>query len=607
MIAARPLSATAAALCLVASPACTKTKKESTVPVVDDDAEAAKAKAEADAKVAAEVRPAPTQAPSGPTLHVRGAVRELADVFTWIKLVTAAWTPESPFDVNAQGQALLLQLGYGPGMWANIDWNGVMAADLRLPPDGAPGDLRLFGTIAAKNPRAVIDAVPEGQRPQPLGGGLWELVTEGTRVFFREGSAALEVALEVGDLEKSQGLVAFGKSGWRAQVVADEFPPGFIDPREIVDLPPQSPLMKQVSGVVEELKELRVEADIGSQRDLLIRAAAVAPFSRLGLDTLGPVRRQSTALEAALPGGAAAVLAIPWGSPAALHAMLDKNVPVDQVPAPFDTLAREALGGVHTLADQIQGDVVIAVYLAPGDSLAVVMAGTVRDEAASRQALRAIHGAAVKGLQTFGEMAGGKDASFKIAVKSDGAAFAGGKADLITLGLPKNVEREADSIKFLLSKKKELEVIGGVSEGVAVLAFGGGARDVLGKAGRSTLASDVGLALARGASDGCHFCVGVDPVAALRLAAVVNRDTATDPAKAKELGKVAAELARVPSLGGVGLGLQVSADRGNLALGVPRTLMIPPPAVAKQLGGLVDQVTKPYFEGEDYDARERSR
>ena len=587
MVPARLLFLTAA---LAAASGCTKTQKGPAVPVVDDEAPPPAA--------APVIAAAPEPASSGPRLHVRAAVRELADVFTWVKLVTSAWTPESPLDVNAQAQAMLLQLGYGPAMWTSLDWNGVMAVDARIPPDDAPGDLRVFGTIAARSPRAVLDAVPEGQRPQPLGGGLWELIQDGSRVFFREGGAALEVALEVGDLERAAELVAFGRAGWRLQVEAEDFPPGFIDPRELVDLPPQSALMRQLDAVAQGLTRLRLEVDLGSQRDLLLRIAAEAPFARLGLDPLGPPRRQPTALEAALPGGAAAVLAIPWGSPAALHAILDKAAPLDQIPAPFDALARDAVGGVHTLADQIQGDVAIAFYVTPGDAFAVVMAGTVRDEAASRQALRAVQGAATRALQSFGELAGGKDAAFKVTAKADGAPFAAGKLDLLTLGLPKNLEREAASLAFMLTKKKELEVVSGVAGGVAVLAFGGGARDLLAKAGRATLAGDPGLALARAAAEGCHFCVGLDPIALLRAAAVVNRDSARDPARAKEHGKVAAELARVPSLGGIGLGLHLVADRGGLGLGVPRTLMIPAPAVAKQLVGLIDRATKPIFEGD---------
>jgi hypothetical protein len=100
--------------------------------------------------------------------------------------------------VPAQAQAMLLQLGYGPGMWSNIEWSGVMAVDARVPLEGPAGDLGLFGTIAARSARAILDGVPEGQRPQPLGSGLWELVQEDQRVLFREQAAALEFALSAG-------------------------------------------------------------------------------------------------------------------------------------------------------------------------------------------------------------------------------------------------------------------------------------------------------------------------------------------------------------------------------------------------------------------------
>ena len=64
-------------------------------------------------------------------------------------------------------------MGYGPGMWSSLDWGGVMAGDLRFPltDESLPGDSRAFGTLAAQSPRAVLDAVPESRRPQPLGDG----------------------------------------------------------------------------------------------------------------------------------------------------------------------------------------------------------------------------------------------------------------------------------------------------------------------------------------------------------------------------------------------------------------------------------------------------
>jgi hypothetical protein len=56
-----------------------------------------------------------------------------------------------------------------------------------------------------------------------------------------------------------------------------------------------------------------VDVDLGSQRDLMLRAAALAPFEKLGLEPLGAPSLRPGALEAALPAGAAGVVVMPWG------------------------------------------------------------------------------------------------------------------------------------------------------------------------------------------------------------------------------------------------------------------------------------------------------
>jgi len=586
----RSLLLSAATACLLLSPGCTKAKKTSTVPVIDDDAGAAAGGGGVPGGVVA--RP-PRE--TGPRVHLRASVRELNDVFLLIRQVTAAWMPDSPIDVPAQAQAMLLQLGYGPGMWSNIEWSGVMAVDARVPLEGPAGDLGLFGTIAARSARGILDGVPEGQRPQPLGSGMWELIMEEQRVLFREQAAALEFALNAGDLELAAELAAVGRSGWRMQGIGDELPPGLINPADFVDLPPQSPLMRQLQAVSQGLTQVRVDVDLGSQRDLMLRAAALAPFEKLGLEPLGAPSQRPGALEAALPGGAAGVVVMPWGSPASLHTILDKNVPIDQVPAPFDAMARSVVGGAHVLLDQVQGEVVLAVYVTPGDKLTLVVAASVRDPAAAKEALRGLQGAGIQAMEACGALAGGKDAAFKISLKADGASFSGGKLDLLTLALPKNMASASDEVDYLLNSKKELEMVSGAASGVALLAIGGGARDLLGRAGRATLAGESGLALSRAASEGCHFCVSLDPISMMRAATLVNREK-EGPA-AKEQAALLKDLAKVPSLGGIGVGIQLAPGRGSLAFGAPRSLMIPPPAVAAQVRGLLDRTTDPIFEG----------
>ncbi len=588
----RPLALSAAWL-LALAPASCKQKEAPEIPVVDDEAGAPEPELE-------ESPPAVVDAEPPPSVHVRASVRELDDVFAWVKESTGAWTGE-PFDISAQAQAMLLQLAYGPGMWTSLNWSGLMAVDFQVPltEEALPSDFRAFGTLAAANSRAVIDAVPEGRRPQPLGNGIWEMVDENVRLLFREQPAALEFAFVAADLDRATSLKSQVKGGRRLQVVADGIPEGWIDARDFVDLPPESQAMRQVAAVADGLSEARLELDAGTDRDLQLRLGALAPFEKLGLDSLGPPRVKPTALEGRMPGNPVAALSMPWGSPALLHASIDRSVPMDQIPEPFNKLARQAIGAAHELLDQVQDDVSLGLYVTKSGRVAVLLAADVKDEAAGAQSLRQITDAIVQALESYRELAGGSaDVAFKVTTKAGGARLGRGKGDVLRIGAPKNMAGEADRVASFLTKKKEVEVISGVSDGVAMLAIGGGASELWGDTKAGVLASDGGLLQARRATDGCQFCVTVDPVGVTRMVATIARDRSTDGKVTKEYAKVLTELNKLGELGDVGLGLQLQTGRGALALGLPRALFNPDPAKAKRVRELFDRVWDAYFDGE---------
>src|SRR5690606_27171730 len=129
----------------------------------------------------------------------------------------------------AQIQAMLLQMGFGPGLWASLDLAGPFAVDAAFYPQDPGRDLKLVGTLAAVSAKGVMDGLPSGQRPQPLGNGVWELIQGELRVLLREQPKALEFALASADLERAVGLAGEAGQGRRLRVRGADLPPGMLE------------------------------------------------------------------------------------------------------------------------------------------------------------------------------------------------------------------------------------------------------------------------------------------------------------------------------------------------------------------------------------------
>lgn len=566
-------------------------KKQQTTPpavvVVEDDKQEGAAGGGGEGSVEAEpATPKAKKTPPGKPMHVRATMHGLGDVMALVKQATTAWTPKQPIDPAAQIQAIMLQLGYGPGVWNNLDLAGPFALDATFFAQDPGADLKLVGSLAAVSAKGIMDGMPSSQRPQPLGNGLWELIQGDLRVFLREKPKALEFALSNADLERAGGLADEAGKGRRVQLRAWDLPPGMA---ANLNLGLPAALQRQVDAVLRDAKSAALELDAGTDRDLVLQVSAEAPFSKLGLSPLGQARTQSPPLEAALPAGPVLVVSLPWGSPEALHNALDKGVRLDQIPAPFDKTAKDALAGAHGLLDQLTGDVAFAVYLSAKGELSAVIAANVKDEAAARAAARGVLQSVAAGLDEFNKITGDdKSAKVNVTFKTDGVKGGAGKGDLLSLAVPKNMQKEAADLEPLLTKGK-LELATIVSGNVAALVIGAGAHkhaaDVGAgvKAGRKTsLAADNGLRLARAASQGCHFCVGLDPIGLTRLMVVLDADDRADKARVKQLDAAAATFARLN--GAVGVGLKLDPNLGSLALGLPKSVLVLSPADAETLG-----------------------
>ena len=578
---------------LLAAPACAKKTPPPAVTVVEDEAAPPGADAGEGDVVADPAGPRAQPRPQGQPVQVQASVAGLGDLLQLVKLATTAWNPKSPIDASAWVQAALLQFGYGPGLWNNLDLAGVLAIDSAFYPDAPTTDLRLVGSLAVVNAKAVMEGMPSGQRPQPLGNGTWELVQGDLRVLLREKPRTLEFALTPADLERAAGVAAAAAGGRRLKLHAADLPPGMLAADGLPGLP--AGLRRQVSAVLREAKSAALELDAGTDRDLVLELSADAPFERLGLGPLGPARAQPTALEARLPAGPALVVAIPWGSPELLHKLLDNLQKVaDQLGGgALQGAAKQALSAGHALLDQVQHDVVFAVYLGPKGEATALLAADVKSEDAARKAALDLLTASSGAVTAFNALGGDKkDSSFAVALKPGGVKAGAAKADLLTLGLPKNMAREAADLRQVLDAKQQLELVAVVTGGGAALAVGADARGlaaaVADGARKTSLAGDSGLVLARAASKGCHFCVGLDPAGFARLVFQGNAKLRDDKARLKELEAAAAVVTRLG--GALGFGLKLEPGHGALAGGLKKSLLVLSPADAAAVGKLLDFV-----------------
>jgi hypothetical protein len=517
-----PAKIVAAMALLLAAPACAKKTPPPAVTVVED---------EGGGGAGPGARGSPSRADSSAAAGQAGASagqrRGLGDLLQLVKQATTAWNPKNPIDANAWIQAALLQFGYGPGMWTSLDLTGVMAVDSSFFPEDPTNGLRLTGSLAAVSAKGVMDGMPSGRRPQPLGNGMWELVQGELRVLLREQARALEFALSPADLERAPAVAKAAAGGRRLKVHASDLPPGMLSADMIPMLP--KGLRRQVSAILGETTRASLELDAGTDRDLVLALTADAPFERLGLGPLGAARSQVSALEGRLPAGAALVVAMPWGNPELLHKMLTgvEKYATQLGARAFEAPIKAVMQASHAILDQVQHDVVLAVYPGPRGELTVLIAADVKDEVAARKAMHDILATANTAVTTFNTLGGDKkDASFSVSLKANGIKVGGVEGELFSLGMPKNMATDLEDARPLLTDKQQIEIAAVTAGGSAVLTLGHDARalatDVAGGlkpgARKTSLATDGGLALARTASQGCHFCISISPASLARVA-----------------------------------------------------------------------------------------
>ena len=457
-------------------------------------------------------------------------------------------------------------------------------------------DLDVAAVFTSTDGQRTLDGLPAPLAPQPLGDGLWQLVAEGMSVFFRPKADALELAASrVEQLDVASGLraqVPTGADVPRINVSVTNIPAVDIDISELLPLP--DALARPMSAIINDLDSAQLAADFGTDRALMVRASADAPFERLGLDPIGPATTQPSELAKALPGDAIGAWLMPWGDPKLLHEVLDRYVPVDQIPAPFDGYVGDVMGGSHELLDLIEGEVLSTAYVEKG-KLSVVLAGEVEDEAQARKATRALFEAATKALEDHIALVGGSaDHKYSVSFKRDAIKVGSGRGDLFKVTIPKNMHDDVEELSwFLGAKKPQLEIASVIVDGKLIVVMGAGQKATVSQIGKrgDGLEGGGGLALARKLSDGCQYCMFVDPVELGEFALTVIQSSPDEAKQVQDAAKKGlASLAKLGLDGELALGLRLSTGQGMLGLGVPKDLLFADPDKVKTVVGLFESI-----------------
>jgi hypothetical protein len=600
---------------LMAAPlACTKNNPKTNVSVAGDAADGApggRAPSNAEAPGRA-TRPANIE-----KIELAASVVGVGDMLDAAGQLLNMWVPPEPgappINLRSFLEVSLVQQGFGPGFLESLDLDGVHAAEFAFPHEGQPGttdaDVELRVAMTALQPVRAIESLPAAMQPQPIGNDVWQLIEGDAKLLFRAQGDALQLAMSMPDLDVAAGLrqkIDVRPDQPRLRLAAGNLPPGEIDVSDMIPLPPA--LSKPISSILNETTAVDFAADFGTQRDLYGRVGAVAPFERLGLDPIGPATQVPSKLAQALPGDAMAVWLMPWGDPAMLHSMLDKQIPVDQIPAPFDGYVDEVVKGAHGVLGQVRSEVLVAVYLDNKGQLTIALAAEVADEQAAQKAMREVWGAAEKAFGDHIALTGGsKDHAYSVSFKQGAVKAGKAKADLFSLSVPKDKQADlAGASWFVGASKPKLEVSTLVADGKLIVAIGVGQKAFMAQLGRTLgkapsnapsngpgqgLEAEGGLALARKVTGGCQYCVAIDPE---EIGAMVFTLYATDPDEPEEVRKAAkAALAKLDKLdldGQVALAVRLDAARGELGFGIPKSLLFADPAKIKALVELMNSI-----------------
>jgi hypothetical protein len=588
---------------LFVTPACHKNKTSTNVSIADDGAGPGEPGRAAGDPADRDVVQGPIQ-----KIQVTASVTGVGDMLDAGSKLINMWVPPEPgappVDLRNLAAVGLIQSGFGPGFFESFDLDGVHATQVGFPHEGQPGvtnrDVDVAISLAAIDPVRAIESMPAAAQPQPLGDGIWQLVESDMEVLFRANQRSLEIGLDRESLDLARSLppkVAVGPGEPRIKMAATNIPSVDIDVTELIPLPPD--LARTLSSIINEAKSVDFAADFGTDRDMIVRTGAKAPFGRLGLDPIGPATQQPSALAKSLPGDAMFTWVMPWGDPKLLHQVIDKQIPVNQIPAPFDQYADEVIAGAHGVLAALEGEVLATAYIEKGQ-FTLVLAAEVKDEAAARKSVRAMFSATEKALQDHIALAGNSpDHKYSVSFKQDAVKVGKGKGDLFTVTVPKDKQDDVRDIGWLVGDKKpQLEVTSVVVDGKLIVAIGAGQKSTMsaigrrmGKAPDDGLEKDGGLALARKLAGGCQYCIALNPVEIGELVFTVMASDKSEPAEVqKAANKAISEIGKLGLDGELSFALRLDDDEGVFGFGWPKSLLFADPAKIKTVVDLVKSI-----------------
>lgn len=608
MRAPQPRAILCAAVLVAVPLACSKTKTN--VKFADSDSDGQRDVEGADQGARTETpSAADRERARGPieTTTLSGSIVEFGDMLDAASTLLSMWSPPEPgappTDLEAMLEVVLVQQGFGPGFLPSIDLDGVHAAEFVFP-QGQPGasndDIELRIAMSAHDPVRIIESLPAEIQPQPIGQDVWQLTEDSSKLLFRARGDSLEVAMTMPQLDAAASLrqqVAVGPDEPRIHFGASNLPPGEIDVTEIIPLP--EALAGLLSSILNETESIDIAADFGTKRDLIARVGAVAPFERLGLDPIGPATSVPSELAQSLPSEAMFVALMPWGDPAMLHTMLDKHVPVDEIPAPFDSYVDDVLEGVHAVLGQVRNEVLVAYYLDDKGRVAIALAADVDDEKAAQAGMREIWTAAEKAFKDHIALAGSSpDHDYTVRFKKNAIKAGKTKADLFTLTVPKADQPEFEDLSFLFGSKPKLEVSTLAADGKLIVVIGVGQKPLMAKVGRQLgktggggLEAGGGLELARKLSNGCQYCIAVDPQELGEMIFTMYSTDSDEPEQVRKAAKDAIkQLRKIDLPGEVALAVRLEQSRGVFGFGIPKQLLFADPAKVKTLVDLLESI-----------------
>ncbi len=599
---ARVFLLAAAAGLLLPAAGCSKQKSQSTTPATASDPVAP--------SQGAGDKNGPTRVTVSPEdkVQVLASFEGLMDMLSAVNDLQARIEGEEPSaDPLAEVQAGLLSQGFGPAFLGSINLDGKHAVKIAFPSDDAAGPeaIDFAATLAVTDGRKVLESMPSAMRPQPLGGEMWELRQDDETLLIKEAGAELLWGRSPADVEKAADLAEKVGAGRRIRIKAWNIPADEVNPAELLDLPTDIPIVATVADILKELSTAELQLDYGTDRQLELVASAEAPFGKLGLEPLGEAREKSTPLEAKLPAGAVFITTLAYGNPEVLNKTIDKMVPVDQVPAPFDTMVKDAVKGTHMVLNSIAANVVAALYVDNKGRATVVIAAGVRpkQEDKALEGMRMVQNTLKTAIEAHAALQG-KDADkkFGVTLKEGGVKISGVKADQLNVKIAKDFQSDTKDIALFL-KKDAIESVSFVQDGVALWAIGSGARtlasDVAGSLGKdrtTSMASEGTLSSLREGMDGCQVCMSFDGGEYLRVRLLDMQAKTTDKAKLKEIKTHLGKLSKVKGEAEVGVGVRFAEKVGAAGVVVPKpTLALGKDAIAtlKEVAEFVEGIEAP--------------